>query len=101
MTNAAVASLGATSKSARGFMKKTDIHPYMRTLRLQLLDLSRISQRAVNYSIKAYTLDSPEFCANVRDSTHVVNILHREVTEIARDLLMETRAQGRAVDRAA
>jgi phosphate uptake regulator len=89
MKNAAVASLCTTSKSSRGFMKKTDIQPYMRTLRLQLLDMSRVSQRAVDYSIKAYTLDSPEFCANVRDSTHEVNILHREVTEIARDLLME------------
>ena len=88
MKNAAVASLGATSKSSRGFMKKTDIHPYMRTLRLQLLDMSRVSQRAVDYSIKAYTLDSPEFSANVRDSTYEVNILHREVTEIARDLLL-------------
>ena len=69
-------------------MKQTDIQPYMRTLRLQLLDMSRISQRAVDYSIKAYKLDSPEFCANVRDSTYEVNILHREVTEIARDLLL-------------
>jgi hypothetical protein len=56
MKNAAVASLGATSKSSRGFMKKTDIHPYMRTLRLQLFDMSRVSQRSVDYSIKAYTL---------------------------------------------
>jgi phosphate uptake regulator len=69
-------------------MKQTDIHPYIRTLRLQLLDMSRVSQRAVDYSIKAYTLDSPELCASVRDSTHEVNILHREVTEIARDLLL-------------
>jgi phosphate uptake regulator len=69
-------------------MKQTDIHPYLRTLRLQLLDMSRVSQRAVDYSIKAYTLDSPELCANVRDSTYEVNILHREVTEIARDLLL-------------
>jgi len=87
MKNAAAASLRATSGSSRGFMKQTDIHQCMQTLRLQLLDMSRVSQRAVDYSIKAYQLDRPEFSANVRDSTYEVNILHREITEIARDLL--------------
>jgi phosphate transport system protein len=88
MKNAAFASLRTTSGSSRGFMKQTDIHQYIQTLRLRLLDMSRVSQRAVDYSIKAYKLDSPEFCANVRDSTYEVNILHREITEIARDLLL-------------
>src|SRR5271166_1666779 len=88
MKSAAVASLRATSGSSRGFMKQTDTRQCIQTLRLQLLDMSRVSQRAVDYSIKAYQLDSPEFCANVRDSTYEVNILHREITEIARDLLL-------------
>ena len=69
-------------------MKQTDIHQYIQTLRLRLLDMSRVSQRAVDYSIKAYKLDSPEFRANVNDSTCEVSILHREITEIARDLLL-------------
>ncbi len=88
MKNAAVALLRATSGSSRGFMKQTNIHQYIQTLRLQLLDMSRVSQRAVDYSIKAYKWDCPEFCANVRDSTYEANILHREITEIARDLLL-------------
>ena len=88
MKNAAFASLRTTSGISRGFMKQTDSQQYLQTLRLQLLDMSRVSQRAVDYSIKAYKLDSPEFCANVRDSTYEVNILHREITEIARDLLL-------------
>jgi phosphate transport system protein len=88
MKNAAVALLRVTSGGSRGFMKQTDIHRYIQTLRLRLLDMSRVSQRAVDYSIKAYKLNCPEFCANVRDSTYEVNILHREITEIARDLLL-------------
>jgi phosphate uptake regulator len=88
MKNAAFASLRTTSGSSRGFMKQTDIRQYIQTLRLQLLDMSRVSQRAVDYAIKAYKLDSPEFSANVRDSTYEVNLLHREITEVARDLLL-------------
>jgi phosphate uptake regulator len=90
MKNAAFASLRTTAGSSRGFMKQTDSQQYIQALRLRLLDMSRVSQRAVDYSIKAYKLDSPEFCANVRDSTYEVNILHGEITAIARDpILME------------
>lgn len=69
-------------------MKQTDIHQHIQAVRLQLLDMSRLSQRAVDYSIKAYKLDSPEFRASVRDNTYEVNILHREISEIARDLML-------------
>jgi len=69
-------------------MKETDIHQCIQTLRLKLLDMSRVSQRAVDCSIKACKLDNPEFRANVRDSAYEVGILHGEITEIARDLLM-------------
>jgi phosphate uptake regulator len=86
--NAAVASLRATSSSSRGFMKQTDIHQFIQTLRLHLLDMSRVSQRGVDYSIKAYRLGGPEFCASVRDNTDEINILHREITEIAQELLL-------------
>jgi phosphate uptake regulator len=88
MKNAAVALLRATPESSRGFMKQTDIHQYLQTLRLKLLDMSRVSQRAADCSIKAYKLDSPEFRASVRDNTYEVNILHREITEIAEDLML-------------
>jgi phosphate uptake regulator len=87
MKNAAVASLRANSGSSRGFMKQTDIHQYLQTLRLHLLDMSRVSQRSVDYSIKAYKLGCPEFCASARDNTDEINILHREITEIVQELL--------------
>jgi phosphate transport system protein len=69
-------------------MKQTDIHQYLQTLRLQLLDMLRVSQRGVYYSIKAYKLGCPEFCASVRDNTDEINILHREITEIVQELLL-------------
>lgn len=64
-------------------MKQTDVHQSVQTLRLKLLLMSRVSQRAVDYSIKAYRWGGPEFCANVRDSTDEVDTLFREITEIA------------------
>ncbi len=69
-------------------MKQSDIHQYLQTLRLHLLDMSRVSQRGVDYSIKAYKLGCPEFCASVRDNTDEINILHREITEIVQELLL-------------
>lgn len=64
-----------------------DIHEYIQILRLRLLDMARASQRGVDYSIKAYKLGNPEFCTHAGDNTYEVNILHREITEMARELL--------------
>jgi phosphate uptake regulator len=61
---------------------------YGQTLRLHLLDMARVTQRGVDYAIKAYTLGNTEFCANVRDDSHEIKILHREITEIAQELLL-------------
>ena len=82
-----LASLDSVDK--KDFVKHMDIHQYTQALRLHLLDMSRVTQRGVDYSIKAYTLENSEFCANVRDDSHEVKILHREITEIARELLFE------------
>jgi phosphate uptake regulator len=68
-------------------MKQTDIHQYKQTLRLRLLDMSRVCQRAVDYSIKAYKLGNPEFCTIVRACTYDIDVLYREITGLARDLL--------------
>ena len=63
-------------------------HEYGQTLRLHLLDMARGTQRGVDYAIKAYTLGNSAFCANVRDDSHEIKILHREITEIAQNLLL-------------
>ncbi len=72
----------------------TKVPEMTRHLRLQLLEMSRVSQRAVDYSIKAYKVGIPELCANVRDSSPEINILHREVTQIAQDLLLTELPRG-------
>jgi len=61
---------------------------YSEILRLHLLDMARVTQRGVDYALKAYTLGNSAFCANVRDDSHEIKILHREITEIAQDLLL-------------
>ena len=62
-------------------------HEYSQVLRLHLLDMARESQRCVDYAIKAYRLGNPEFCSIVREFTHDIDVLHREITELVRDLL--------------
>ena len=62
-------------------------HEYGQILRLHLLDMARETQRGVDYAIKAYKLGNPEFCAIVRERTYDMEVLHREITELVRDLL--------------
>jgi phosphate uptake regulator len=69
-------------------MKQIDIRHCVQSLRLQLLDMSRVAQRAVDYSIKACSLGSVEAHTNVRDAADEINILHRETMEIASELLL-------------
>jgi phosphate uptake regulator len=62
-------------------------HEYSQILRLHLLEMARGTQRGVDYATKAYRLGSPEFCSLVRDCTDEIDVLHREITELVRDLL--------------
>jgi len=62
-------------------------HEYSQILRSHLLDMARGTQRGVDYAIKAYQLGNPEFCASVREHIYEIDVLHREITELVRDLL--------------
>ncbi len=62
-------------------------HEYGQILRLHLLDMARETQTGVDYATKAYKLGNPEFCSIVRDCTYDIDVLHREITELVRDLL--------------
>ena len=61
---------------------------YSQILRLNLLDMARVTQRGVDYAIKAYTfkLGNLESCTIVRDDTYEIDVLHREITGLVRDL---------------
>ena len=69
-------------------MKNADIYQYVQSLRLRLLDMSRVSQRAVDYSIKACSLGRAEACTNVRTAADEMSILHREIAKISSELLL-------------
>ena len=73
---------------------KTKIREKTRHLRVQLLDMSRVSQRAVDYSIKAYRVGGSEFGTHVCDSSPEINTLHRKITEISRELLLMEPPRG-------
>ena len=62
---------------------------YSQILHSNLLDMARVTQRGVDYAIKAYTfkLGNLESCTIVRDDTYEIDVLHREITGPVRDLL--------------
>jgi hypothetical protein len=66
-----------------------DAQKRIQDLRLHLLDMSKLSQRAVDYAIKGYKLGSPEFCRYVRRGDRELRELHRRITEICRQLSMK------------
>jgi len=62
---------------------------YRQILRFYLLDMAGVTQKGVDYAIKAYTLKlgNLESCTIVRDDTYEIDVLHREITGLVRDLL--------------
>jgi phosphate uptake regulator len=64
-----------------------EIQQYIPVLRSQLLEMSRLSQRAVDYSIKAYELGSPEFCRHVCNTEYKFGELHRCLADRCRKYL--------------
>jgi phosphate uptake regulator len=65
-----------------------EIEQYIQGLRAQLLEMSKLSQRAVDYSIKAYGLGCPEFCRHVRYTEHEFRDIHFCLANRCRKLLM-------------
>lgn len=66
-----------------------DTKQHIQVLRSQLFKMARLSQRAVDYSIKAYELGRPEFCQHVRNSEHEFGELQRGLEDRCRRLLIE------------
>jgi phosphate uptake regulator len=57
------------------------------SLRSQLLRMSRLSQRAVDYSIKAYELGRPEFCREVHSTEQELQKLRYGIADRGRTFL--------------
>jgi phosphate uptake regulator len=62
---------------------------HSQVLRIHLLDMSKLSQRAVDYAIKGYKLGSPEFCRYSRHGDHQLSELRRKIIDLCRQILME------------
>ena len=69
-------------------MEHLNLNQHVQYLRLQLLEMSRVSQRAVDYSTKAHGLGGADFCANARNGAFEVDQLYREITESTNELLL-------------
>lgn len=62
---------------------------HTQVLRTHLLDMSKLSQRAVDYAIKGYKLGSPEFCRYSRHGDRQLSELRRKIIDLCRQILME------------
>lgn len=77
---------------------KMDTQQHIQFLRLHLLDMSKLSQRAVDYATKGYRLGSPEFCRYVRRGHRQLSELRRNITALCQKLLEQesaTESKGR------
>jgi phosphate uptake regulator len=73
----------------------------IRLLRLSLLDMAKLSQRAVDYAVKGYKLGSPEFCRFVHRGDHQLRELRQKINDHCRRLFIEissTRPETRRED---
>jgi hypothetical protein len=64
-----------------------DAQQDLQVLRLYLLDMSKLSQRAVDYATKGYRLGSPEFCRYVRRGDHQLGELRRNIADLCQKLV--------------
>jgi phosphate uptake regulator len=69
--------------------EKMTLQSQLNALRLLLLDMSKLSHRAVDYAIKGYRLGSPEFSRYVRRGDHQLVELRRTITKLCEKLLMQ------------
>ncbi len=61
----------------------------IQVLRHHLLDMSKLTHRAVDYAIKGYRLGSPEFCRFVRRGNGELGELRRRISVLCKKILMK------------
>jgi len=60
-------------------MKAMCFHPQVRTLRMQLFSMLRLSQRALDYSIKGFRLNHSDFTRHVHGDEAALELQHRRI----------------------
>jgi phosphate uptake regulator len=68
-------------------METINIQQQIHVLRSELLVMARLTQRAVDYSIKAYQLGRPEFCRHASNTDDEVHKLQRCIADRGHVLL--------------
>jgi phosphate transport system protein len=68
-------------------METINIQQHIHVLRSELLAMARLTQRAVDYSIKAYQLGRPEFCRHASNTDDEVHKLRRCIADRGHVLL--------------
>ncbi len=71
----------------QGNRRNMNINEYIQVLRLQLLDMARVCQRAVDYSVKSVTLGTAHFCTHAASSEYEVRQLNHEIKDLCQELL--------------
>lgn len=69
-----------------------DTQNQIRLLRISLLDMAKLSHRAVDYAVKGYKLGSPEFCRFVHRGDRQLRELSQKINDRCRCLFIETSA---------
>jgi hypothetical protein len=59
--------------------------PHIHALRLQLLAMSRLAQRALDYSVKGYELRNLDFARQVGTANNELEELHRRIKNLSRE----------------
>lgn len=62
---------------------------HVQLLRVQLLCMFRLSQRALDYSIKGHQLGSSDFCRQVRSAEHRIGEYRRQIKYLCRQITMD------------
>jgi len=78
-----------------GFVPHLEVRQSTQTVRLNLVDMCKVSRRCVGYSIEALRVDNPDLIAGVRDRVCEIDLLHSDVTGIALHLLLKEQAHLR------
>ena len=68
-----------------------NINEYIQVLRLQLLDMARVCQRGVDYSVKSVTLGTADFCTHAASSEYEVRQLNHDIKDLCQELLATER----------
>ncbi len=64
-----------------------DVQKHIHILQIHLLAMCRLSQRALDYSVKGYELGNPDICRHVCTTEHELAVHHFQIKHLCRKLM--------------